>query len=89
MIPFEESTNILNRFFDKYDFSPKDRYEIAQIYSLLPEEKQKNIIKNFDILAIKIQKIEDDIQIEQEILIGEALSNIRIAIEEAKKRKWL
>lgn len=89
MIPIEESTRTLNHFFDKYDFSPKDRYEIAQIYSLLPEEKQKNIIKNFDLLAIKIQKIEQDIQIEQEILIWEALSSIRLAIEEAKRRKWL
>ncbi len=89
MIPLAESTKILDRFFEKYDFSPKDRYEIAQIYSLLPEEKQKNIIMNFDILATKIHKIEEDIQIEQEILIWEALSNIRVAIQEAKKRKWL
>jgi hypothetical protein len=60
---------LLEQYFDKYDLSEKDRYEIRQIFQLLPLEKKQNILDNFDVLVLKIKKLQDDIKLEQEILI--------------------
>jgi len=76
---------LLQRYFDKYDLSKKDKYEINQIFGLLPVDKQQNLLNNFDLLAIRLNKIEEDIRIEREILVWDALYNIKNAIERAKK----
>jgi hypothetical protein len=60
---------LLEQYFGKYDLSEKDRYEIRQIFQLLPLEKKQNILDNFDVLVLKIKKLQDDIKLEQEILI--------------------
>jgi len=59
----------LETLFKKYRLSEKDRYEILQIYTFLPEEKKQNLINNFEIVVFKIQKIEKTLELEKEILI--------------------
>lgn len=78
---------LLESLFEKYQLSPKDRYEINQIYSLLPPNKKQNLLNNFDTLAIRLQKIEKDLNIEREILVWDALQKIKSAIEKAKREE--
>jgi hypothetical protein len=59
----------LNELFRKYNISLKDRHDIMQIYSFLPDDKKKNIINNFENLAFKLKKIENDLEIEKEFLL--------------------
>lgn len=47
----------LEQLFEQYKVSPKDRYEINQIFWLLPMEKQKNLLHNFWSLAIRLEQI--------------------------------
>ncbi len=80
---------LLEKYFEKYDLSEKDRYEINQIFQLLPAEKKQNVLDNFEKLVFKINKFKGDIKIEQEILIWDAVSKIRNAIELAKLEQHL
>jgi len=75
----------LNTLFEQYDIWDKDRYEISQIYFLLSEDKKKDLIQNFSILIARVEKIRQDIIIEQEILVWDSISRIKQAIEIAKK----
>jgi hypothetical protein len=59
----------LEKLFEKFRTSEKDRYEIRQIFEILPEQKKKNILANFEALSLRIRKIQEDLQIEQDILI--------------------
>ncbi|MDD2871602.1 MAG: hypothetical protein PHS49_06440 [Candidatus Gracilibacteria bacterium] len=77
----------LERLFDKYGISEKDRYEISQFYGLLPDIKKQNLINNFEYLASKIKVIENDISIERDILMTNSLDKIRQTIEFVKKEK--
>lgn len=77
----------LERLFDKYGISEKDRYEISQFYWLLPDIKKQNLINNFEYLASKIKVIENDISIERDILMTNSLDKIRQTIEFVKKEK--
>jgi len=65
----------------------KDKYEINQIFYLLPPEKQQNILDNFDALAFKLEKVHEEIKFERETLIGDALYKIEQAIEKAKREE--
>jgi len=76
---------LLEQLFDKYSISPKDRHEINQIYWLLPDNKKQNLINNFEVLSIRLNKIEEDLKIEREILVWDSLKNIKNAIERAKR----
>jgi hypothetical protein len=60
---------LLEKHFEKYGLSEKDRYEINQIFQLLPPEKKQDVLDNFENLIFKIRKFQEDIRIEQEILI--------------------
>jgi hypothetical protein len=60
---------LLEKLFDKHRISPKDRHEISQIYDLLPPPKKQNLINNFEALAIRLHKIEDEIRVERQILV--------------------
>lgn len=77
-------STILQQLFDKYEVQAKDRYEISQIFALLPEYKKQNILENFWHLAVRIKKIQEDIMVEQEILIWSAVDNIKKAISNAR-----
>lgn len=78
--------HILERLFDTHWLWAKDRYEIRQIFELLPEEKKQNILNNFSTLAVRIHKIQQDLRIEQEILIWNAVDNIREVILKVKNK---
>jgi hypothetical protein len=59
----------LEKLFTQYNLSQKDRYEINQIYVLLPKVKQQNLLHNFAIITAKLYKIENDLQEERELLM--------------------
>jgi len=77
----------LLKLFEQYNISEQNRHEIAQIFSFLPQEKQVNLINNFEFLAVKIDKIEKEIEIEKQILIPKAIDNIRETLERVKKER--
>ena len=60
---------LLEALFEQYSVSEKDRYDIRQIFSLLPSDKQKNLIKSLPVLAGRLQKIENDLYQERDILM--------------------
>jgi len=59
----------LQTLFETYNLSEKDRYDIAQIFSLLPSDKQQNLLRNFPTLAARLKQIEESMKQEQEILL--------------------
>jgi hypothetical protein len=76
---------LLEKLFEENNVSPKDRFEINQIYSLLPDEKKQNLINNFKSLALKLKIIEKEIEIEREILIPESVQKVKEFILENRK----
>lgn len=77
----------LHSLFEKYKLSEKDRYEISQIYWFLPIEKKQNLIQNFGLVAAKIIKIEETLELEKEILIWNSVERIKNSILENRKQK--
>ena len=77
----------LEKLFEKYNFSQKDRFEISQIFFLLTEERKQNLLKNFDEFALSINKINSDIDPEKDILIWSAVEKIKNSILEERKNK--
>jgi hypothetical protein len=59
----------LEKLFNQYNLSQKDRYEIMQIYTLLSNTKKQNVLQNFSVLAARLHKIENDLQEERELLM--------------------
>jgi ubiquitin C-terminal hydrolase len=59
----------LKKLFEQYNLSEKDRFEINQIFSLLPAEKQLNVLKNFDKLIFNLERQKREIELEKRILI--------------------
>jgi hypothetical protein len=78
---------LLEKLFNTYHISPKNRHDIAQIYSLLPIDKKTNLINNFELLAYKLNKIEEGLNIERAILVPEAIDNIKLVLEQVKKER--
>jgi len=68
---------LLEKLFEKYNFSKKDKYEINQIFLFLSNDKKERLLNNFDILAEKVMKIEKESIIEQEILLDKLLIDIK------------
>lgn len=75
----------LKSLFDKYNFSIKDRYEMEQFYLLLSDIKKENFLNNFDRFALIMQWIDDDIKIEKDLLIWDAVDRIKNVILENRK----
>jgi len=67
----------LEMLFLKHNVSDKDRYEINQIFWLLPANKQQNILKNFDIMIFRFEQIHKEIDLERRILIWELFKDIK------------
>ena len=78
----------LEHLFENHDLSEKDRYEINQIFELLPDQKKQNLLDNFEALAFRIEKIKVDMVVEQDILIWDSLNRIESAFEEVKNNKF-
>jgi len=67
----------LELLFEKNNISPKDRYEINQIFWLLPSNKQQNILNNFDQMIFKFDQINKEINLERRILIWDLFEDIK------------
>ena len=67
----------LEYLFEKHNFSDKDRYEVNQIFWLLPLDKQQNILNNFEVLALRLWHIEKEIDLEKRILIWDLFKDIK------------
>lgn len=75
----------LEKLFEKYDISIKDKRDFLQIYSLLPGHKKIRVIENFDTMMGNIAALRDDLYLEQEILFWKSLTNIEEYIAATKK----
>jgi len=71
----------LQKLFDKYEISDKDCYEINQIFQIVDDEKKHKILANFELLAKKIKKIEEEIILEQSILLDNILPDIKALLK--------
>lgn len=84
-------SNIMNtqltKLFNQYNLSEKNRYEINQFFTLLPLDKQRNLIDNFELLSIRLIQIEKDIEIEKQILIPKEIENIKNVLEKVRKER--
>jgi len=67
----------LELLFEKHNVSDKDKYEINQIFWLLPANKQQNILKNFDIMIFRFEQIHKEINLERRILIWDLFKDIK------------
>jgi hypothetical protein len=67
----------LELLFQKYNVSEKDKYEINQIFWLLPPDKQQNILKNFEIMIFRFEQIHKEVNLERRILIWELFKDIK------------
>lgn len=76
----------LQSLFDKYNVWEKNRYEISQFFLLLDERKRKNLLDNFEILAYRLEKIEQNIKEEREILIWKSVDRVKNYILEKRKK---
>lgn len=77
----------LEMLFKKHNLPEKDRFEINQIFWLLPSNKQQNLLNNFDLLAIRLEQINKEINLERDILIGNEVDNIRNLIISSRINK--
>ena len=77
----------IETLFEKYNLSAKNRYEIEQMYWLLPDFKKKSLINNFEVFLSKFNYIEDSIQKEKEILLWKSVDKIRDSILLKRKEK--
>lgn len=76
---------LLEKLFESYDISPKDRYEIRQIYSFLPDYKKKNLLDNFEWLANYLKLSHNEMIREQELLLWKIVSNIESEVHQIGK----
>ena len=72
---------LLKTLFDKYKISEKDQYEINQIFMIVDDEKKQKLLANFELLVQKIQKIEEEIKLEQYILLDNIVPDIQKLIQ--------
>ena len=66
----------LEKLFEIYNISEKDKYEINQIFWLLPINKQQNLLNNFNAFAIRLEQINKEINLERRILIWDLFQDI-------------
>lgn len=77
----------LEKLFDVYQISQKDRHEIRQIYSLLALHKQRELLENFATIAAKFHQIEEEIRVQRELLIWDKVDEIKqIILKNREKR---
>lgn len=79
----------LEKLFEIYDFSLKDRVDFLQIYNLLPAFKKVRVIESFEEIASKLQILKQELHTEQEILFGQTLESIASRLETLHKTKIL
>ncbi len=70
------NTNLQN-LFDKSNLSYSDKYEINQIFELLPLDKKQNILNNFDVLAFNLATIKKEENLEKRILVWDVFTDVK------------
>jgi hypothetical protein len=78
----------LEKLFKKYNISERDKYEINQIFWLLPINKKLNILKNFDLLAFRFEWIHKEIDLERRILIWDLFKDVKSFYEKFWNKVW-
>ena len=78
----------LEMLFEKHNVSDKDRYEINQIFWLLPANKQQNILKNFDLMIFKFEQIHKEVDLERRILIWDLFEEIKSFYKKYWNQIW-
>lgn len=87
-ICIEKMNTQLEMLFEKYNISEKDRHEINQFFMLVPEEKKKNILSNFWLLASRLEQIHKEIDLEKRILIWDLFEDIKSFYDRFWDRVW-
>jgi len=67
----------LQKLFEQYNVSLQNKHEINQIFLLLPLDKQRNLINNFEKLILRLEQIEKEINLERRILIWDLFIDIK------------
>lgn len=78
----------LEKLFERYNVSEKDKYEIRQIYWLLPMQKQQNILNNFELLYIRLEQTHKEIDLERRILVWDLFEDIKAFYEKYWEKIW-
>ena len=67
----------LQKLFEKSNLRDKDKYEINQIFELLPPDKKNNLLGNFDVLVFRLEQMHKEIELERRILIWDIFNDIK------------
>lgn len=59
----------LEKLFEQYSLSPKERYEFMQIYSLLPPLKKVRALERFELIMMELKTLKKELLYEQETLL--------------------
>ena len=78
----------LEKLFEIYNVSAKDRYELNQIFLLLSADKQNNILKNFATLSFRLEKIHKEIDLERRILVWDLFEDIKTFYNKYWDQVW-
>ena len=78
---------VLEKLFEKYNLTEKDRYEIKQIYSFLNPQKKIHMVENFESIVKHIGRLKKDLFDEQQILFDNTLHTIEQKIKIAKEHQ--
>ena len=78
----------LNKLFEKYNVSEKDRHELNQIFWLLPFDKKNNMLNNFELLAIRLKSINKEIDLERKILVWDLFEDIKVFYTKHWDKIW-
>lgn len=76
----------LQKLFESSNLSDKDKFEINQIFELLPLDKKQNILNNFHVLTFRIEQMQKQALIEQEILLWNLYEDLDKFVEEERKK---
>lgn len=76
----------LNKLLENSNLSEKDKFEINQIFFLLPPDKQQNILNNFEVLCFRLEQMHNESLIEQEILLWNLYEDLEKFVEEERKK---
>jgi len=78
----------LEKLFEIYNVSAKDRYELNQIFLLLPADKQNNILRNFSTLSFRLEQIHKEIDLERRILVWDLFEDIKTFYNKYWDQVW-
>ncbi len=67
----------LEKMLENSNLSEADRFDIVQIFEILPVEKQRNILNNLDKLIFRIEYLNKDIELQRKILLWDLFDSIK------------